>query len=712
MLRRSASFFLDSARIAFLETLSRRGRLTRWPMRRSSRIRFRPQVGLLEGRALLSAQPTLTALVASTASASAGQSVTFTSTVSDLTPGGATPSGGSVTFSDAAGAIDSVPLNNGVARLTTSSLPPGTITVTASYSGTTDFAPSTTGTIVTAAGDGKAGYTGDGGPATAAELNGEAGIAIDSAGDLFIADYNNNVVREVVAATGDIDTVAGDGKAGYSGDGGAATSAELNHPRDVAVDPAGDLFFADMDNNAIREVVATTGDIITVAGDGKAGYTGDNGPATSAELNLPRGIAVDPEGDLFFADYNNNAVREVVEATGDIITVAGDGKAGGSGDNGPATAAELNNPNDVTVNSAGDLFIADQNNNAVREVVKATGDIIAVAGDGKAGYTGDGGPAAAAELNNPLGVSFDSAGDLFIADGGDNAVREVIAATGDIVTVAGDGKAGYSGDGGPATAAELSPLRIAVDPEGGVFVSDPNNNVVREFTAAATLTISPSSTPAPPVTPPPTSSSSSSSSTLTPTLTPGVFLVSTSHSVGAGSLTPASAPRFVTRMTLATHPRSPMSGRRVTLIASVRSHGGPRDVPTGWVAFLDGTTDLGTVPLSRGDARLVTSGLHPGRNAIQARYSPGPGMLTSTATIIKTIRPARSMSKVVPSPEASRSALRRISTDPPAGGGPANTTEARTSLDGPTFLGTVVMDQDSTSAGAESRERRHRGLHG
>ena len=420
-----------------------------------------------------SALPTLTALTASTASAALGQSVTFTATVSDLSAGGATPNGGTVTFSDQNGAIGSETLVDGVATFTTSSLAAGTNTVTASYGGTADFAPSTTGTIVTAAGNGTAGYAGNNGPATAAELNAPAGVAVDSAGDLFIADHGNNVVREVVKATGDIITVAGNGTAGYSGDSGPATAAELNDPRGVAVDSAGDLFIADTINNVIREVVKATGDIITVAGNGTAGYSGDDGPATAAELNDPRGVAVDSAGDLFIADNGNNVVREVVKATGDIITVAGNGTAGYSGDGGPATAAELNAPNGVAVDSAGDLFIADGGNNVIREVVKATGDIITVAGNGTAGYSGDGGPATAAELDDPYGVAVDSAGDLFIADDGNNVVREVVKATGDIITVAGNGTAGYSGDDGPATAAELDdPVRVAVDSAGDLFIAD------------------------------------------------------------------------------------------------------------------------------------------------------------------------------------------------------------------------------------------------
>ncbi len=250
----------------------------------------------------MSGLPTLTALIASTASAGTGQSVTFTATVSDLSAGGATPNGGTVTFSDQNGAIDSETLVDGVAAFTTSSLAAGTNTVTASYGGTADFAPSATGTIVTAAGNGTAGYTGNNGPATAAELNCPGGVAVDSAGDLFIADSHNNVVREVVKATGDIITVAGNGTAGYSGDGGPATAAELKPPTASRLTRRATCSSPTTDNNVIREVVKATGDIITVAGNGTAGYSGDGGPATAAELNDPDGVAVDAAGDLFIAD--------------------------------------------------------------------------------------------------------------------------------------------------------------------------------------------------------------------------------------------------------------------------------------------------------------------------------------------------------------------------------------------------------------------------
>jgi streptogramin lyase/sugar lactone lactonase YvrE len=438
------------------------------------------------------ALPTLTALTASTASATVGQSVTFSATVSDLAPGGATPNGGTVTFSDESGALDSESLINGVATFTTSNLPSGTTTVTASYAGTTGFAPSTTGTIVTAAGDGTAGYSGDNGPATAAELNVVAGIAFDSAGNLFIADLGNNVVREVIKATGKITTVAGNGTAGYSGDNGPASAAELNQPTVLAFDSAGDLFIADANNNVVREVEKATGNIITVAGNGTVGYSGDNGPATSAELNIPFGLAFDTAGNLFITDSGNNVIREVVKASGNIVTFAGDGTAGYSGDGGPATAAELNYSGSIAFDAAGNLFIADYKNNVIREVLKATGNIITVAGNGTAGYNGDNVPATAAELNEPNDIAIDSAGDIFIADFRNNIVRELVKATGNIITVAGNGTTDYPGDGGPATAAGMNePSELTLDSAGDLLFSDTFEFAVREITPAVTVTISP-----------------------------------------------------------------------------------------------------------------------------------------------------------------------------------------------------------------------------
>ena len=249
---------------------------------------------------------------------------------------------------------------------------------------------------------------------------------------------------------------------GYSGNGGLATKAELDYPYGVALDSGGDLFIADTFNNVIREVNATTHIITTVAGNGTVGFSGDGGLATSAEFYYPTGVAVDSSGNLFIADINNNRVREVTASTKDISTYAGNGNQGYSGDGGAATGAALYWPSDVAVDANDDVYIADYGNSRIREVTAGTKDISTVAGNGTAGYSGDGGPATSAELNSPFGIALDAAGDLFIADTGNSSIREVAAATQAITTVAGDGSYGYGGDGGAAASAELaSPQSVA-----------------------------------------------------------------------------------------------------------------------------------------------------------------------------------------------------------------------------------------------------------
>lgn len=346
-----------------------------------------------------------------------------------------------------------------------------------------------TGIITTVAGNGAYGFSGDDGPATSAELAGPGGVAVDSSGNLFIADSGNNRIREVNLATGVITTVAGNGTDAFSGDGGPATSAELYGPADVAIDSSGDLIIADGYNYRIREVDHATGVINTVAGNGSRAFSGDGEPATAGEVDSPQNVAVDSSGDLFIADGPNNRVREVNHATGIISTIAGNGTGGFGGfggfggDGGPATAAYLSNPQGIAVDSSGDVFIADSTNFRVREVNHATGVITTVAGNGTSGFSGDGGTATAAELGYLEGIAIDSSGDLFIADWLHNRIREVNHATGVITTVAGNGMSGFSGDGGPATAAELSsPESIAVDSSGDLFIAD--NNRVREVDRA------------------------------------------------------------------------------------------------------------------------------------------------------------------------------------------------------------------------------------
>jgi trimeric autotransporter adhesin len=342
-----------------------------------------------------------------------------------------------------------------------------------------------TGNITQVAGTGTAGYTGDGGAATSAKLNKPAGVALDATtGNFFIADSSNNVVREVVASTGNINPFSGNGSAGFYGDGGSATLATLHSASGVAVDSNGDVFIADTANNRIREVNATTGVITTVAGTGIAGYSGDGGAATSATLNQPTGVALDSSGNILIADFGNSVIRKVNVATGVITTVAGNGTTGYSGDGGPATSAELANPRSVVLDSFGNIIIADSANSVVREVSASTGKITTIAGDGNTGDSGDGGPATAAELNLPEGIAVDSFGNIFIADLGNNKIRKVTAA-GTISTVAGNGTTGSSGDGGPATSAELNaPINIAVDSAGNLFIADSNNNKIREVSAA------------------------------------------------------------------------------------------------------------------------------------------------------------------------------------------------------------------------------------
>ena len=336
-------------------------------------------------------------------------------------------------------------------------------------------------TITTVAGNGSAGYSGDGGPATSASLNAPAGVAVDASGDIFISDDTNNRIRKV-NPSGVITTVAGTGSAGYSGDGGPATSAQLRGPTDVVVDSAGNLYVADAGNSRVRKV-SSSGTITTVAGNGGSGYSGDGGPATSAALASPVGVSLDTGGNLYIADFGNNTVRKV-NPSGTISTLAGTGSSGYSGDGGPGTSAKLNTPTSVSA-GAGAVYIADAGNARVR-AVGAYGVITTVAGTGSAGYSGDGGPATSAQLEYPVGLAVDSSGDLFIADFFANVVRQV-SPSGTITTVAGTGSAGYSGDGGPATSAQLrNPARVDLDRAGNFYISDFGNNRVRQVQALGT----------------------------------------------------------------------------------------------------------------------------------------------------------------------------------------------------------------------------------
>jgi len=330
--------------------------------------------------------------------------------------------------------------------------------------------------ITTIAGNGTFGYSGDGGPATEAQFKYPFGVAVDTSRNLYISDSYNYRIRKV-DQNGIITTVAGNGIFGYSGDGGPATEAQLSFPNGVAVDTSRNLYISDSYNHRIRKV-DQNGIITTVAGNGTSGYSGDGGPATEAQLGYPYGVAVDTSGNLYIAESGNNCIRKV-DQNGIITTVAGNGTFGYSGDGGPATEAQFLSPNWVAVDTSGNLYIADRGNNRIRKVDQ-NGIITTVAGNGTYGYSGDSGPATEAQLRNPHGVAVDTSGNLYIADKRNGRIRKVNQ-NGIITTVAGNGTFGYSGDGGPATEAQLGySYGVAVDTLGNLYISDINNRCIRK----------------------------------------------------------------------------------------------------------------------------------------------------------------------------------------------------------------------------------------
>ncbi len=423
--------------------------------------------------------------------------------------------------------------------------------------------------IFTTAGSG---MLGDGGPAAAAQLL-PSGVAVDAAGDVFIADTPNSRIREV--SGGSISTFAGTGVPSYLGDNGPPGVAELNAPQGVAVDAAGNLYIADTANSVIRKI--SKGLITTVAGDGTAGYGGDGEAATSATLSHPTAVVADAAGDVFIADTGNNLVREI--QNGVITTIAGTRVPGFYGDGGPGTSAALNGPNGMAIDSAGNLYIADQNNARIRKI--SGGTITTFAGNGTPGFRGDGGPAINAQLNQPWGVAVDAAGNVYVGDNGNNRIRKIV--NGVILSIAGDSGAGFSGDNGPGTAAELDgPQHIAVDSSGKVYIADTGNARVR-------------------------------------------------------LLTPGPTPRAAT-ITLTVSPAIQTTGAPVTFTATVAPSSA-----TGMATFEDGTTPLGSAALSGGAATMQISTLAAGAHTITAFYSgdSGDAPASSTALSVTILKPGQ-----------------------------------------------------------------------
>jgi sugar lactone lactonase YvrE len=392
----------------------------------------------------------------------------------------------------------------------------------------------TAGIITTIAGTGTScgfkysgSFAGDGGPATSAQLHQPQGVAVDAVGNVFIADTYNHRIRKVDAATGTITSIAGVGPTGYccvggfSGDGGPATEAQVYQPSHLLFDGTGNLFFTDSYNERIRRIDGETGIITTIAGNGSCSFSGDGGPATSASICGSLGLTFDGSGDLLFADNTNGRVRKIDAVTGSITTVAGGGAA--TGDGGPANESSLSSPCDVTFDAAGNLYIAEADAHRIRRVdpfgiittinlppmtlddlhspadvaadsagnrfiadtgnhrvikLDPSGSITRLAGTGIAGYAGDGGMATSARLNSPAGLTVDGAGNVYIADTGNNVVRKVNTA-GIISTVAGTGSAGYSGDGSPATAGRLNGPRGLAWDGFNLYIADTGNHAIR-----------------------------------------------------------------------------------------------------------------------------------------------------------------------------------------------------------------------------------------
>lgn len=340
-------------------------------------------------------------------------------------------------------------------------------------------------TITTVAGNGTIGYSGDGGPATNAQFNNAISVALDAAGNMYVADFNNHCIRKINAATNIITTIAGTGTAGFSGDGGPAVNAELNSPSDLCADAAGNIYFADNQNFRVRKIDAATGIISTVAGNGGGSYAGETILAINAGIHYPNGLAVDANN-LYISLFSKQRICKVNLTTGILSTIAGTGVNGYSGDGGPAINANFGFPAGLSASATGDVYVADYNNNRIRKI-DAAGIVTTVAGNGTATYAGDGTLATTASINLPTGVSVNAAGDIFIADRNNYRIRKVDATSGIINTVAGNGVFGYGGDGGSAISpcTKLAdPHKVRIDAAGNIFIADQSNSRIRKVDIA------------------------------------------------------------------------------------------------------------------------------------------------------------------------------------------------------------------------------------
>ena len=344
------------------------------------------------------------------------------------------------------------------------------------YSG----AKAQSGYITTIAGNGVTQYIGDGYPATSLSLATPSGMCIDAAGNVYSTDFASHRIRKITP-TDSIYTIGGTGVGGYTGDNGQATNARVDRPYGITIDTSGNLYIVDMYDDVVRKIAKATGVVSTICGIGIGGYYGDNGPATAAHMEQPTGICIDNTGNLYIADKGNNRIRKISTSTGIITTVAGTGTMGYGGDDSLATAAKLSNPTGACIdNITNDLYIADYNNHRIRKVDGATGIITTVAGTGIAGYGGNAGLAVNAQLTQPNAVYMSKQGNLYISDYGNNVIR-IVDHDHIIGTIAGNGNYGYSGDGGPAPHCTfIGPLAVCTDDMENIYIADGTNSAIRK----------------------------------------------------------------------------------------------------------------------------------------------------------------------------------------------------------------------------------------
>lgn len=333
--------------------------------------------------------------------------------------------------------------------------------------------------VSTFAGNGTKGYSGDGGPATSATMNDPFGVVRGPDGAIWYCEYGGQRIRRV-DKDGKITLIAGTGKAGYSGDGGPATEATFNLPHELRFGPKrGNLFIVDMQNHAVRKIDTKTGIITTVVGTGKPGYSGDGGQADQAQLKNPHSIQFDANGDLFICDIGNSVIRKVDMKSHVITTIAGTGKPGDSPDGAPVKGTPIKGPRSIDFDAAGNLWVCTREGNQVLKLDLKADKISLIAGNGKKGFTGNGGPAKLATLSGPKGVAFDAAGNAWIADTESHSIRMVDMKTGNLELKIGTGVKGDGPDGDPLKCKLARPHGVFVDKDGSVYVGDSENHRVR-----------------------------------------------------------------------------------------------------------------------------------------------------------------------------------------------------------------------------------------